>query len=241
MENGGCGTHLVNLLARHWRKYDESILKSRESGKIRRIKSEYDSLGRVSSDSSLPPLSQLEVLVIDCQATAAAPRGHLLEIGWARSRTTVTHTRAHLIALSRDERIPPAVARITGISEPMVREAADPYVVWRELADDAAGLTPQPAPAIIHFARFEQPFLRILAGGEPPLDIVCTHDIARRLFPELPRRSLRALAGYLGRGVGALRRSADHVEATAFLWHELVHRLEDEGVATWYACLLYTS
>jgi len=189
----------------------------------------------VSSDSSLPPLSQLEVLVIDCQATAAAPRGHLLEIGWARSRTTVTHTRAHLIALSRDERIPPAVARITGISEPMVREAADPYVVWRELADDAAGLTPQPAPAIIHFARFEQPFLRILAGGEPPLDIVCTHDIARRLFPELPRRSLRALAGYLGRGVGALRRSADHVEATAFLWHELVHRLEDEGVATWYA------
>lgn len=31
------------------------------------------------------PLSQLEVLVIDCQATAAAPRGHLLEIAWARS------------------------------------------------------------------------------------------------------------------------------------------------------------
>jgi hypothetical protein len=26
-------------------------------------------------------LSQLEVLVIDCQATAAAARGHLLEIG----------------------------------------------------------------------------------------------------------------------------------------------------------------
>ena len=93
----------------------------------------------------------------------------------------------------------------------------------------------QPAPTVIHFARFEQPFLRILAGGEPPLDIVCTHDIARRLFPELPRRSLRALAGYLGRGVGALRRSADHVEATAFLWQELVQRLEDEEVATWGA------
>jgi DNA polymerase-3 subunit epsilon len=64
---------------------------------------------------------------------------------------------------------------------------------------------------------------------------VCTHDIARRLFPDLPRRSLRALAGYFGRGVATLRRSADHVEATAFLWHELVHRLEDEGVATWGA------
>ena len=33
-------------------------------------------------DRSVLPLSQLEVLVIDCQATAAAPRGHLLEIAW---------------------------------------------------------------------------------------------------------------------------------------------------------------
>ena len=64
---------------------------------------------------------------------------------------------------------------------------------------------------------------------------MCTHDIALRLFPDLPRRSLRALAGYLGRGVGALRRSGDHVEATAFLWQELVRRLEGEGVATWGA------
>jgi len=189
----------------------------------------------VICDPSVLPLSQLEVLVIDCQATAAAPRGHLLEIAWARSRTTVTHARAHLIALSRDEKIPLSVARITGISEPMMRDGADPGHVWRELADDAARLTPQPAPTVIHFARFEQPFLRILAGGEPPLDIVCTHDIARRLFPELPRRSLRALAGYFGRGVGALRRGADHVEATAFLWQELAHRLEDEGIATWGA------
>ncbi len=189
----------------------------------------------VICDRSVQPLSQLEVLVIDCQATAAAPRGHLLEIAWARSRAMVTHVRAHLIALSRDEKIPPAVARITGISEPMMRDGVDPEFAWRELADDAVRLTPQPAPTVIHFARFEQPFLRTLAGGDPPLDIVCTHDIARRLFPDLPRRSLRAVAGYLGRGVGALRRSADHVEATAFLWQELVHRLEEEGVATWGA------
>ena len=41
------------------------------------------------------PLSQLEVLVVDCQATAAAPRGHLLEIGWARVLgTTITHAHA---------------------------------------------------------------------------------------------------------------------------------------------------
>jgi DNA polymerase-3 subunit epsilon len=187
----------------------------------------------VICDRSVLPLSRLEVLVIDCQATAAAPHGHLLEIAWGRSGTTITHPRARLIALPENGSIPPAVTRITGLSQSMMRDGVDPRLAWRELADDAARLAAQPAPAVIHFARFEQPFLRMLAGGEPPLDIVCTHDIACRLFPDLPRRSLRALAGYLGRGVGVLRRSADHVAATAFLWQELVQRLEGEGVATW--------
>ena len=182
------------------------------------------------------PLSQLEVLVVDCQATAAAPRGHLLEIGWARVLgTTITHAHAPLIALPDGEQIPPAVARITGISEPMMRSGVDGGCAWRELTDQAASLTQQPAPTVIHFARFEQPFLRTLAAGVFPLDVVCTRDIARRLLPSLPRCSLRALAGYFGRAVGALRRSADHVEATAFVWHELVGLLERHGVSTWGA------
>src|SRR5262245_24101902 len=157
------------------------------------------------------PLSQLDVLVVDCQATAAAPRGHLLEIGWARVLgTTLTHAHATLIALPDGERIPPAVSRITGLSEHMMRSAVDARCVWRELTDQAASLTQQPAPTVIHFARFEQPFLRAFldsgAGGAFPLDVVCTRDIARRLLPDLPRCSLRALAGYFGRAVGALRR-----------------------------------
>ncbi len=182
------------------------------------------------------PLSQLEVLVVDCQATAAAPRGHLLEIGWARVfGTTIRHAHASLIALPDGERIPPAVARITGISEHMMRSAVDGRCVWRELTDEAASLTQQPAPTVIHFARFEHPFLRTLAAGAFPLDVLCTRDIARRLLPNLPRCSLRALAGYFGRAVGALRRSADHVDATAFVWQELAGLLERHGVSTWGA------
>src|ERR671910_2747617 len=181
------------------------------------------------------PLSHLEVLVVDCQATAAAPRGHLLEIGWAQVRNTVAHSHAWLIALPDGEQIPPAVSRITGICEQMMRTAVDGRQAWRELSDQAASLTQQPAPTVIHFARFEQPFLRTLAAGVFPLDVVCTRDIARRLLPNLPRCSLRALTGYFGRAVGALRRSAEHVEATAFVWQELVRLLEKEGVSTWGA------
>jgi DNA polymerase III subunit epsilon len=180
-------------------------------------------------------LSQLEVLVIDCQATAAAPNGHLLEMGWARAGRTATRADARLIALPTGERIPPTVARLTGISQRMSQDGIEARVAWDELSAEAARFARQPAPTVIHFARFEQPFLRALAGESLPLDIVCTHDIARRLLPDLPRRGVRALTGYFGRGVGALRRSADHVEATAFVWRELVRLLEDEGISTWSA------
>ena len=180
-------------------------------------------------------LSELEVLVVDCQATAPAPRGYLLEIGWARAGTAITHARARLILLPGHERIPPAVARVTGISERMMREGVDVYAAWRELCAEAATLAQQPAPTVIHFARYEQPFLHALAEGVPPLEVVCTHDIARRLLPDLPRCSLRALSGYFGRAVGVLRRSADHVQATAFIWRELVRMLDTAGVDTWSA------
>ena len=116
-----------------------------------------------------------------------------------------------------------------------MRSAVDGRCAWRELTDQAASLTQRPAPTVIHFARFEQPFLRTLAAGVFPLDVVCTRDIARRLLPDLPRCSLRALAGYFGRAVGALRRSADHADATAFVWYELVGLLDKHGVSTWGA------
>jgi hypothetical protein len=51
------------------------------------------------------------MLVVDSQATGAAPRGHLLEIGWARVSPTTTHAHAYLIALPDYERLPPAVAK----------------------------------------------------------------------------------------------------------------------------------
>lgn len=181
------------------------------------------------------PLSLLEVLVIDCQATAAAPRGHLLEVGWTRVGHAVARPHASLIALPDGAQIPPAVSRITGISEETMAAAVDGPRVWRELSDEAARFPQQPVPTVIHYARFEAPFLHTLAPGGLPFDVVCTRDIARRLLPDLPRCSLRGLAGYFGCAVGALRRSADHVEATAFVWQQLVRLLETKGVSTWSA------
>ncbi len=59
------------------------------------------------------------------------------------------------------------------------------------------------------------------------------HQIATRLFPDLPRRNIRALAGYLGHSPDLLRRAAGHVEASAFIWRELLPRLAELGIESW--------
>lgn len=173
------------------------------------------------------------MVVLDCQATAAAPRGHLLELGWMRTGTP--GVRSRLVRLPNGSRVPPAVTRVTGITTADLQEAYEPHTAWRELLEDAERIPQRPVPTVIHFARFEQPFLAFLDGGRRPFEIVCTHEIARRVLPDLPRRSLRALAGYFGRDVGQLRRSACHVEATAFVWRELLPLLDAEGISTWGA------
>ena len=187
-------------------------------------------------------LLELEILALDCQATGANPtRGHLLEMGWVRTRASLKYSaeysdvRSYLIRLPDDAGIPRAVRRITGISEENLQSALSPGTAWQLLLA-AAGIKSSDhpegfCPAVIHFARFEQPFLQALhhRGGYPdqfPFQIICTHEIAMRLLPDLPRKGLRAIAGYFGHSMPEFKRCRDHAAATAFVWQNVVRLLE---------------
>lgn len=199
-------------------------------------------------DDTPPALVQAElwtspVLFLDAQATAADPaRGDLIEIGWASAPASLAAglSLAEVCArvVSAPRGLPPAVARVTGLRAADLAAAPDARVVWSELEHGAGEVGGAgPVPAVVHFARYEERFLRDLFARHGraaafPLRLVCTHAIAGRLLSHLPRRSLRALAGYLGRSVPPLRRSAEHVLATAFVWHHLVRLLAGEGVVT---------
>lgn len=178
-------------------------------------------------------LSELDVLAVDCQATTSGASGHLLELSWARASTG--HPSARLIALPPGVRIPPAVARLTGITHHLSEGGVEPTVAFRALSETAAAFPRRPVPAVAHYARFERPWLERLSNGALPLELVCTHEIAIRVFPELPRRGLRALAGYFGHSVGSLRRGAEHVEATLFVWKKLIDVLAERGIDEWPA------
>lgn len=187
-------------------------------------------------------LAGLDVLVLDCQATGASPAfGHVLELGWGVVRAGEDPPRAceaHWIALPEGHTVPGQIRKLTGWQPAAAATAIADDEAWRRLRGAIADVAP--VPTAIHYARFELPFLRAWAARfQPddafPFDPVCIFAIANRVYPELPRLGLRALAGYLGHGVSLERRARGHVQATAFVWQRLCAELATRGVDSWEA------
>ena len=188
------------------------------------------------------PLRELEVLLLDCQTTGASPRkGHLLEVAWCRTSASRAEgigdddLFCSTVALPEGETVPRRITRLTGIRQPDLDGALEPAEVWQQLVQTAGEVVSATgcasAPAVSHFARFERAFFEDLArqAEQPlPLDLVCTHEIACRVLPGLPRRGLRALAGYFGHVLHEHKRARAHVRATAVVWSHLVDLLESQ-------------
>jgi DNA polymerase-3 subunit epsilon len=165
-------------------------------------------------------------------------------------------TESFLLKIPSQAEISRAVSRITGITREELKTARTPREIWSRLSRTAEDVIKnigledtsrtiqnkatrnlelgngEACPAVIHFCRYEEPFLRKLhkkysPKKEFPFSIVCTHEIVKRLLPGLPRKSLRAVTGYFGQSLPDSRRSCHHVAATALLWSHLVKLLED--------------
>jgi DNA polymerase III subunit epsilon len=188
-------------------------------------------------------LKNLPVLVLDCQATSSHPdRGFLLEIGWAKTlaseiNDSAPNVETHFLNPPEGSDIPRRVSRVTGITIEDLDGAHPSNEVWESLSKTAREITisgGQPlCPTVIHFSRFEEPFLHLLhrlhsPESSFPFIFICTHEIAKRLLPCLPRRGLRAVAGYFGYSTAKLRRTANHVSATIYIWRKMVEQLETE-------------
>jgi DNA polymerase-3 subunit epsilon len=187
-------------------------------------------------------LDALHILVLDCQTTGANPvKGHLLEMGWLKTRAGDAANPRGLpvesvfVRLPPNADIPPAVRRVTGLSNATLDQALPVSDIWEKVAGIAHQIAEvnrlNGCPTLIHYARFEESFLRDMHAqnrrkGPFPLHIICSHEIARRLLPGLPRKGLRAVAGYFGHSVPRLRRAGDHVVATAVIWQHLVRQLQ---------------
>lgn len=172
-------------------------------------------------------LDELEALIVDCQATAASPgKGHLFELAWAGSSDH--RIEGTLVRLPPGEKMPRRVTQLTGVSDQLLENSPVQWEAAGQLTERLCRWSD--AVFIAHWARYERAWFEHLLGRE--VDWICTHEVAKRLLPGLPRKGLKAVAGYLGRPLDDAKRAGEHVEATLFVWHELVGLLSEEGVET---------
>jgi DNA polymerase III subunit epsilon len=179
-------------------------------------------------------LSTLEYAVVDVETTgASAGRGHrVTEVAVLRMRAD-GHIVDEFSTLVNPERsIPPFITALTNISWEMVAAAPRFVEISHRVREVLHG-----AVFVAHNAAFDWRFVNheLERSDGRALDgrMLCTVRMARRLVPEIRRRSLDALSMYFGIENGARHRAWGDARATATVLGRLLERAQDQEVHTW--------
>jgi DNA polymerase III subunit epsilon len=170
----------------------------------------------------------MSYLVLDCQTTGVNPQaGQILEIAWCFSGRPDS-MKSFLLKVPE---LSKQTLRLTGITLEEMKSAVAPEVAFEALKSD---LKSNPV-LLIHYARFEKAFLDSffsLFGEKFTSRIICTCEVAKKVLPRLPSRSLRGLAGYFGYSKHETKRAGSHVEATLAIWNGLVKLMGSDSLET---------
>lgn len=180
-------------------------------------------------------LKSLPVFFLDLQTTGAKPdNSYILEMAYGSLHE---ETQSFLVEQPPEYEIPRRIQMITGVTtSEMIDAVPFPEAMKRLLTFVKSVSKRENVICVIHFAQFEKPFLASAfesINAKMPFTIVCTHDIAKRLLPNLPTRGIKGLAGYFGYDAGEFKRAASHVDATKIIWTKLIESLEEKEVTTY--------
>jgi DNA polymerase III subunit epsilon len=178
------------------------------------------------------PLEEAAFVVLDLETTGLAPgRSKICEIGAVRvDRLDAVGTFQTLV--NPRERLPLAIANLTGIEDRELRSAPPVELAVRRFLAFAEGAT-----LVAHNARFDVGFLdhelERLTGRRYAGLVVDTVWLARRLLSgRTPRVSLASLAQFFGTAARPCHRALPDAEATAEILLRLIGLAQERGAAT---------
>jgi DNA polymerase-3 subunit epsilon len=178
-------------------------------------------------------LGEVDFVVVDVEATGGSPvRGdRVTEVAAVRVQGGCV-VECFETLVNPERPIPPTFSALTNITEEMVagaprfREVAEPL---REALEGAV--------FVAHNAGFDWRFIHAeferCTGARLGGERLCTLRMARRIHPELSRRSLRVLADYYSISAETWHRAGADARTTAELFIRFLHRLGEEGVESW--------
>ncbi|HJW72848.1 MAG TPA: 3'-5' exonuclease [Geothrix sp.] len=181
---------------------------------------------------------EMRFAVVDLETTGGTPKAKWDKEGRFRQPSEITEIG--LVGLSGvvvEERwsslasiqgfLPEEIQRLTGISLPMLAGAPP----WEQVA---MKVIPKLEGRIwvAHHAPYDGAFLKawLPEGVWRRHRLICTRLLAKKLIPELPRRSLADLCTFLGITNTRAHRALQDAEATAEALQHLIKRAEDQGM-----------
>lgn len=166
------------------------------------------------------------LIVFDFETTGLSPDlgDRSIEIGAVRIENGKITDRFQRL-MNPGIRIPLFIENLTGITNPMIREARNSHEVMREFSQFIDGHN-----LVAHNAAFDERFLRAefkrikqrFNGG-----IACSLLASRRLFQQAPNHQLITLVDYKNLpNDGIYHRAQADAEITAHLWLSLLEELQ---------------
>jgi DNA polymerase-3 subunit epsilon len=177
-------------------------------------------------------LEEAAYVVVDLETTGLSPgRSRICEIGAARVER-LEHAGTFQTLVRPGERLPAAVAALTGLADTELRRAPQPAVAVRRFLAFAGD-----AVLVAHNARFDIAFLdrevERLTGSRLAGPVVDTVWLARRLLAgRTSRCSLAALAHFFGTAARPCHRALPDAEATAEILLALIGLAQERGART---------
>lgn len=181
-------------------------------------------------------LDQLEYAVVDVETTGGAHiRGHrMTEIAIVRLDANGRKTHEYATLINPERLIPWEITRLTRIEQHMVEDAPRFDDVVHEIRHLLDGRV-----FVAHNAAFDWGFINaefIRTTGRPLLGRrLCTVRLARKVVPEVRRRSLDALSYFFNVHNEARHRAYGDARATAHIFRRLLDRVWDREIDTWQA------
>ena len=161
-------------------------------------------------------------VAIDLETTGLSPsKCEIIEFGAVRVAGGKVVERFEMLSRPEGE-LPPAVARLTGISEEDLAGAPEAGHALAEFLEFIGN-----DELVAHNASFEAGFLRAATGRRFNAGILDSLELARITMPEAPSHTLGKLAAALGLEHGRLHRAAADAELGARLWLALLEKTRE--------------
>jgi DNA polymerase-3 subunit epsilon len=178
-------------------------------------------------------LARMRWVVVDVETTGGRPEGsdRITEIAAVVVEDGAVQ-EVYETLVNPQRAIPPWITNITNITWDMVKDAPR----FADVCGRVTGLL-DGRVFVAHNVSFDWRFVsaEVARATGQRLDgrRLCTVRMARRLLPQLPRRSLDRVADYYGVEIAARHRAAGDAVATAEVLLALLRDAADRGATTW--------